>query len=105
MPLVDGYASTRLIREEESKPSTMLSLVAEVRGRTPIFAVSASLKADDLGKFLEMGFDGWLLKPIDFRRLNLLLAGAFSADARKEGLYDRSRFNLGGWFAASLSVK
>jgi CheY-like chemotaxis protein len=105
MPLVDGYSSTQMIRQEEQKPATKLSSVAKDLGRTPIFAVSASLKPEDLGKFVEIGFDGWLLKPVDFRRLNLLLSGAFSAYSRKEGSYDRSRFKMGGWFAASLDTK
>jgi CheY-like chemotaxis protein len=105
MPLVDGNTSTRMIRERESQTATQLSPVAKNLGRTPIFAVSASLRAEDLGKFIESGFDGWLLKPIDFRRLNVLLAGAFSADARQEGLYERTNFNMGGWFAISLDSK
>jgi CheY-like chemotaxis protein len=102
---VDGFASARLIRENEKDKATNLSFVAKELGRTPIFAVSASLKADDVDKFVDVGFDGWLLKPIDFRRLNLILTGAFSTDIRTEGLYDRSRFKLGGWFTASLVSK
>jgi CheY-like chemotaxis protein len=102
MPLVDGNASTRMIRDREGQTTTMLSPVAKKLGRTPIFAVSASLRPEDLGRFKESGFDGWLLKPIEFRRLNLLLAGAFSAEARQEGLYECAKFKLGGWFASSL---
>jgi CheY-like chemotaxis protein len=105
MPLVDGYISTRMIREHERKTDTVLPLEARSIGRTPIFAVSASLRAEDLEKFVEIGFDGWLLKPIDFQRLNLTLAGAFSSGKRQEGIYERSRFRLGGWFATPAYTK
>jgi CheY-like chemotaxis protein len=66
--------------------------------RVPIFAVSASLKMEEEDEFREAGFDGWLLKPIDFRRLSLLLGGAFSDVARREGYYHPDRFGIGGWF-------
>jgi CheY-like chemotaxis protein len=105
MPLVDGRASTILIREFERENPEKLSPVAKKVGRTPIFAVSASLVPEKQDFYMETGFDGWLLKPIDFRRLSLLLAGAFSEESRQEGLYDSLRFKLGGWFTASLDSK
>jgi CheY-like chemotaxis protein len=94
-----------MIRQHESSSDTVSSSVTASVGRMPIFAVSASLRAEDMENFVEIGFDGWLLKPIDFRRLNLLLAGASSSEKRQEGLYERSRFRLGGWFTASPCTK
>jgi DNA-binding response OmpR family regulator len=70
----------------------------QTRNRVPIFAVSASLQRDEEQMFIENGFDGWLLKPIDFRRLNLLLAGVLAEETKREGLYRPEHFNIGGWF-------
>jgi CheY-like chemotaxis protein len=66
--------------------------------RVPIFAVSATLKKEEEGEYVANGFDGWLLKPVDFKRLNLILEGAFLESAKKEGRYKPEDFNSGGWF-------
>ncbi|OCK77846.1 hypothetical protein K432DRAFT_445052 [Lepidopterella palustris CBS 459.81] len=117
MPFVDGIRATTMIRAAEGRRSLCqtqsqdqsadqsqirpppLSRAAQICGRTPIFAVSASLKIEAQSGLMEAGFDGWLVKPINFRRLNVVLAGALSRDKRKEGIYHEKEFRLGGWFS------
>merc|ERR1711964_241760 len=65
MPLVDGNASTRLIRTYEKEESPTFSEQAKPHGRIPIIAVSASLSESSCTEYMESGFDGWILKPID----------------------------------------
>ena len=102
MPLVDGYVATEMIREFEQTNPQLLSKTVRLYGRTPIFAVSASLKPGHLPKVLSTGFDGWVIKPVNFKRLNMYLLGAFSAEARKAAAYDPNHFLAGGWFDLSL---
>lgn len=97
MPLVDGYIATKMIREFEKANPGQLSASARMYGRTPIFAVSASLNPSNLHKILETGFDGWLIKPVNFKRLNMYLLGAFSEEARKTAIFDPAQFLAGGW--------
>ncbi|KAI1301045.1 hsp90-like protein [Xylaria venustula] len=99
MPIVDGLTSTKLIRAfEKSDESPELSAIGRLHGRTPIFAVSASLVEKDRGIYTEAGFDGWILKPIDFKRLNVLLDGITSDEVREECLYQPGEWERGGWF-------
>jgi CheY-like chemotaxis protein len=102
MPLVDGYAATRMIRESEKMHPEMLSEVALRYGRTPIFAISASLEPEMRNNLVDTGFDGCLVKPVSFKRLTILLKGAFSREFRKEGIYDNAQFVDGGWFCEDL---
>ncbi|OJJ50720.1 hypothetical protein ASPZODRAFT_11575 [Penicilliopsis zonata CBS 506.65] len=90
MPIVDGMAATRRIREHEA------STPAE--DRVPVFAVSASLVERDMQKYIDCGFDGWIMKPIDFHRLNIILDGVQAAAARAETVYQPGRWEHGGWF-------
>lgn len=66
--------------------------------RLPIFAVSSSLNQHTKEELLEAGFDGWLSKPIDFQRLDIILKGAKCKRSRKEGRYRTKDFKAGGWF-------
>lgn len=102
MPLVDGYMATEMIREFEKANPRLLSPTAQVYGRTPIFAISASLKPSHLHKILKTGFDGWVIKPVDFKRLNMYLLGAFSEEGRKAAAFDPTQFLAGGWFDVAL---
>lgn len=43
-----------------------------IRSRMPTIAVSASLSEEQRKELINYGMDGWILKPIDFRRLNEL---------------------------------
>ncbi|KAH8820778.1 hypothetical protein F5884DRAFT_59835 [Xylogone sp. PMI_703] len=99
MPIVDGLTSTKMIRSfEKTHPTTTLSPSATHNGRIPIFAVSASLAEKDRQMCIDCGFDGWILKPIDFNRLNTLMKGIMDEDIRQGALYVPGEWEKGGWF-------
>ncbi|WQF86245.1 Putative PAS domain, phytochrome, signal transduction response regulator, receiver [Colletotrichum destructivum] len=99
MPIVDGLTSTKMIRAfERSIEHGGHSPIASHNGRTPIFAVSASLIERERDKYMDAGFDGWILKPIDFKRLNTLLLGIVEDDVRATCLYAPGKWEYGGWF-------
>lgn len=99
MPIADGLTSTKMIRSyEKSHPQSTLSPRASYNGRVPIFAVSASLVERERNNYINAGFDGWIMKPIDFKRLNVLLAGIVEDSTRKECLYKPGHWEAGGWF-------
>jgi len=99
MPIVDGLTSTQMIRACEKSPEHPgHSQLASSNGRIPIFAVSASLIEADKQKYINAGFDGWILKPIDFKRLNTLLTGICNDEVRKSCLYEPGEWERGGWF-------
>lgn len=99
MPLLDGNGSTKLIRQlEGSQESLKLSESATYLGRIPIFTVSASLLEDSRGDYMAGGFDGWIMKPIDFKRLNVLMKGISDKDTRDMCQYKKGEFESGGWF-------
>lgn len=98
MPIVDGLTSTKMIRAfEKSQDPIHLSSRAALNGRVPIFAVSASLVERERQTYIEAGFDGWILKPVDFKRLNILLAGIVEIDTRKSAIYRPGEWERGGW--------
>ena len=100
MPIVDGLTSTKMIRSfEKSHPYKSLSKRAELNGRIPIFAVSASLVERDRQKYIDAGFDGWILKPIDFNRVKVLLSGIVDEKTRESCLYQPGEWEQGGWFS------
>ncbi|KAA8624047.1 hypothetical protein SMACR_07655 [Sordaria macrospora] len=99
MPIVDGFASIRMIRDHEYNHPTP-SRVVQTCGRTPIFAVSGMLRRGQEQRCKEAGFDGWMPKPVDMKRLVRCLVGALDPDARRTCVYDEKRFELGGWFSA-----
>jgi CheY-like chemotaxis protein len=99
MPIVDGLTSTKMIRAHENTHTRHdLSPRAAFHGRVPIFAVSASLVERERQTYIDAGFDGWILKPIDFRRLNTLLAGIVEDETRNSCLYEPGEWERGGWF-------
>ena len=99
MPIVDGLTSTKMIRShEKTTPETALSQKAVLNGRIPIFAVSASLIEKDRQTYIDAGFDGWILKPVDFKRLGVLMAGIVEDDTRNKCLYEPGEWERGGWF-------
>lgn len=104
MPIVDGMTSTKMIRSfEKLHPEKSLSPRAALNGRIPIFAVSASLIEKDRSLYTEAGFDGWILKPIDFKRLSFLLTGIVDEDTRGSCLYQPGEWEHGGWFTRQQS--
>lgn len=99
MPIVDGLTSTKMIRSyEKLHLESNLSPRAAGNGRVPIFAVSASLLERERQNYINAGFDGWILKPIDFKRLNTLLLGIVEDDKRNSCLYKPGEWERGGWF-------
>ena len=99
MPIVDGLTSTKMIRSfEETHPEHLLSSRAQLNGRIPIIAVSASLVEKERQTYIDAGFDGWILKPIPFPRLNELLTGIVEPKVRWEALYKPGEWEKGGWF-------
>ncbi|KAG0651252.1 Cyanobacterial phytochrome B [Hyphodiscus hymeniophilus] len=100
MPIVDGLTSTKMIRSyEKTRSQSCLSSRAAANGRVPIFAVSASLVERERQTYINAGFDGWILKPIDFKRLNTLLAGIVEEKTRNSCLYEPGEWERGGWFS------
>ena len=100
MPILDGMTATRAIREFESKtPKENLSDKAIRNDRVPVFAVSASLVEKDHDSYGDTGFDGWVMKPINFARLNVLLSGLCDPSARQAATYTpNGEWENGGWF-------
>lgn len=101
MPIVDGLTSTKLIRELEAKPTISASPISKQCGRVPIFAVSASLEESKMAVYTTAGFDGWILKPVDFKRLSTLMTGAHQEETRKESAYIPGNWERGGWFCSN----
>jgi CheY-like chemotaxis protein len=99
MPIVDGLSSTKMIRSyEKTHDDDILSPRAATNGRVPILAVSASLVERERQTYIDAGFDGWILKPIDFNRLNTLLTGIVDEETRKSCLYQPGQWERGGFF-------
>lgn len=100
MPLVDGVEATRMIREMGKQPSQSIELSPRVvrYGRIPIIAVSASLSEQRVHEYVEHGFDGWCLKPIDFKRLEAILTAIEDKQTREILFYGEGNWNKGGWF-------
>jgi len=94
MPLVDGSASTSMIRKHEQS----FQHLGTARPRVPIIAVSASLTEANRFNYIQSGFDGWILKPINFSRLDFMLKGIKQVELRKEALYAPGNWHVGGWF-------
>ncbi|KAM0460770.1 hypothetical protein ACHAO4_001562 [Trichoderma viride] len=102
MPILDGLASTKMIREfETSSEHKGLSTLASKCGHIPIFAVSASLVEEMKNTYVEAGFDGWILKPVNFKRLSTLLKGIYDAETRDSCIYVPGEWEKGGWFTES----
>lgn len=72
MPVMDGLAATRLIREKERLRG----------GHTPIIAITAHAMAEDREMCFEAGMDDYISKPIDVERLFALLAKDYPANPR-----------------------
>ncbi|MGZ3313834.1 MAG: ATP-binding protein [Caulobacteraceae bacterium] len=64
MPVMDGVAATRLIRESEAQAS---------RRRTPIVALSANAMTHQVAEYLSAGMDLHVAKPIELSKLHAAL--------------------------------
>ncbi|KAG4028223.1 hypothetical protein MFRU_023g00600 [Monilinia fructicola] len=96
MPLVDGAMATRMIRHFERDHPELRKL----RKRVPIIAVSASLTEENRFDYIEAGFDGWILKPLNFSRLDFLLQGVSNPQLKQHAIYVPGMWEHGGWFLA-----
>lgn len=94
---MDGGTSASCIRKHEH------SFIH--KNRIPIFAVSASLVEAQKAHYCQLGFDGWILKPVDFGRLALLLEGIRNASVRKDAQYVPGKWERGGWFYGSAEER
>ena len=65
MPVMDGFAATRLIRAFEADSG---------QPRTPIIALTANALTGDREHCLQQGMDDYLSKPIELRQLGILVA-------------------------------
>ncbi|MEO8921664.1 MAG: ATP-binding protein [Caldimonas sp.] len=84
MPVMDGFAATRLIREFEAESG---------KPRTPIIALTANALTGDREHCLQHGMDDYLSKPIELRQLGVLVAkwlgsGATAANAPDGSIAD-----------------
>lgn len=108
MPILDGFGAAEKIRQiEKANPLPLDSIrpSADLNNGIPIFAVSASLKESQREFMLEKGMDAWILKPIDFKRLNVLMRGVTNTHQRKQDLYRPTvDWELGGWMREAVGV-
>ena len=70
MPVMDGYAATRAIRERESK----------VGVRTPILAVTANAMREDYDRCRDAGMDDFVTKPVTLAALANAIERAVAAN-------------------------
>ncbi|EJD54682.1 hypothetical protein AURDEDRAFT_79671 [Auricularia subglabra TFB-10046 SS5] len=105
MPLMNGLDATKRIREIEheepaksppSGPSSTLSRA--LARRIPVVAVSASLLERERDVLVEFGIDGWLLKPVNYRRVGDLIRGIHDQHQRARDVYTPGcSWEGGGW--------
>jgi CheY-like chemotaxis protein len=98
MPIVDGTEATHLIREAEEEKKLFISEQGQTKTRIPIIAVSASLKEHSRQEYISAGFNGWILKPIDFKRLENILAAVKDEALKDDMVYGEGNWDKGGWF-------
>jgi len=116
MPVLNGFDAAKTIRSMESSrasnssssggktPITGLRQSIRLNGRLPIFAVSASLLERQREEMMAFGMDGWILKPIEFKRLRTILRGIVDPKQRKKDLYTPGYdWESGGWLADRVS--
>ena len=100
MPLLNGYEATKRIRVVEQDRDLADRASHKLNGRVPIFAVSASLFENQREELFSLGMDGWILKPIDFKRLKTILRGVVDPSQREKDVYHpTASWELGGWFS------
>jgi CheY-like chemotaxis protein len=78
MPEMDGYAATRMIRDEEGRQGG--------QGRIPIVALTAHTTKEDRDVCLAAGMDDYLSKPIDPQVLAETLAKWLGISSPQSGL-------------------
>jgi CheY-like chemotaxis protein len=74
MPVMDGMAATRAIREAEARTG---------RPRTPIIAVSANAMEHQVRSYREIGIDEVVPKPIELSLLHEAMVSVLTGDDRE----------------------
>jgi CheY-like chemotaxis protein len=103
MPILNGFEATEQIRAYEKanplpRQSSHSQLLEGLNSRIPIFAVSASLYESQRESMIDIGMDGWILKPIEFKRLRMILRGITDFSERNRHLwYPGCSWEAGGW--------
>ncbi|BGP26717.1 hypothetical protein JCM10295v2_005674 [Rhodotorula toruloides] len=100
MPIMNGVDASKNIRclERESPlPEDQQRLSTRLNDGIPILAVSASLPERERPTIVDAELNGWLLKPIDFKRLRTLMRGATDNAARRPEIYRPGQWERGGW--------
>lgn len=108
MPILNGFDATKAIRrlEKDTPEAASDRLSMRLNGRIPIFAVSASLYERQRRELCDLGMDGWILKPIDFKRLRAILKGITYPDDREKAVYRAGwSWDLGGWLESRTPTK
>jgi CheY-like chemotaxis protein len=128
MPILNGFQATQQIRRIENQsslntpsynvprtsipnPTTSSSFALPrssrtsklLNGRVPVFVVSATLHEHQRADLINLGIDGWILKPIDFKRLREFLQGILDPVQRERNLYHPgTNWELGGWLVDGM---
>ncbi|GAA6057033.1 hypothetical protein JCM3770_005219 [Rhodotorula araucariae] len=100
MPIMNGVEASRNIRRIEREApvdSDKQRETSRLNRGIPILAVSASLPERERPTIVDAELDGWLLKPIDFKRLRQLMRGSFDNNARNAEIYRAGQWERGGW--------
>lgn len=115
MPILNGFQATVRVRQIEQEEASKAEgspiarsqrLSQRINGRIPIFAVSASLREEQREQMKEYGLDGWILKPIDFKRLFIMLRGITDPEQREKDMYSMNRdWEVGGWLTRSVMTE
>jgi CheY-like chemotaxis protein len=80
--------------QEQERPKS----ATFVPRRIPIFAVSAGLDQHSQESLEDAGFDGWMSKPIDFKKLAIVIEGVLDHDRRVMAKSRAGDYADGGWF-------
>ena len=103
MPICNGQDACKRIRaceRDRDKNNQLANRPAShvLNGGIPILAVSATLDFNMRQEMLDIGMDGWVLKPIDFGRLKSIMRGLTHLEKREEERWKPGHiWEKGGW--------
>lgn len=106
MPICNGQDACKRIRAkevEQGKHNELANRPAShvLNGRIPILAVSATLDFKMRPEMVEIGMDGWVLKPIDFGRLRAIMRGLTHMEQREQEKWKPGHaWERGGWLSS-----